>query len=232
MTNIVYRKIRRLNQDLVERFRKLDVASVHEASGDDLLMDPTIRPLLEGVVVAGPAVTARNTPGDNLALHVALDLARPGDVLVMTTGAIPQNAIWGENATIFAQARGLAGVVCDGAIRDVATVRAAGFPVWGSVVFARRSSKNQPVEVNVPIACGGLRVDPGDIVVADDDGVVVVRYADAERVLIAAEKKKASELERQPLLHAGKSIYSVLGLDRELQRMGTQIVDAEYELAE
>ena len=228
VANIVYRRVPRADASLIDRFRRLDVATVHEVTGEDLLLDPRIRPLVPGLVVAGPAITARNTPGDNLALHVALELSEPGDLLVMTTGPQPQNAIWGEQVTVFAQGRGVAGVVCDGAVRDTAYLREVGFPVWAALVFARRSTKAQPVEVNVPIVCGGVLVNPGDIVVADDDGAVVVRREAAEDVAGAAEKRKAAELERRSALSAGQSPYSLLGLERELQRMGTHVVDGVY----
>jgi 4-hydroxy-4-methyl-2-oxoglutarate aldolase len=227
--NIVHTKVRRPPAEVTSAFAGLDVATVGEVMQGDGLMDPDIRPLIMSSKLVGPAITALNRPGDNLAMHVALHFSEPGDVMVTSSGAQPQNALWGEQVTLFARHRGLAGVVTDGAVRDTEPIREIGLPVWSRLIFARRSSKSQEVAVNVPIPCGGVMVNPGDIILADDDGVLVVPLEEAEAVLKAAEERKLKERERRPRLMEGRSVYELFQLEDELRRMGATIIEEPYE---
>lgn len=226
--SLIYRDIPRPSRALIEAFAAFDVGTVHEAMTEDSLMDPAICPLAPGQKVVGPAITASNRPGDNLAMHIGLHLAQPGDVLVTTTGALPQNAVWGEMACTAAVARKLAGLVTDGAIRDTAAVQELGFPVWGKYRFGRRSAKADPGSVNVPIVCGGVLVNPGDLIIADADGVVVVPLGEAEAVLERARQRKAKEEDMRKALQSGKSTFEALGLDKTLASLGIQIIDGTH----
>ena len=205
------RTIPRPSQELVDRFRQTYVASVHEAMGHRGLLDPSIRALIPGLRAAGPALTALSAPGDNLAMHVALSTARRGDVLVVSSQGSSLAAQWGGLATHQAVATGLAGVVVDGAARDVAVAREAGLPVWARHVVAWGSGKRRVPGVNVPIACGGAIVNPGDLVVADDDGVVVVPRQEAESVLVAALARDERERSIVERIQRGERLFEILG---------------------
>jgi len=192
------------------------------------LMDHQITPVVLGIRAWGQAITALNSPGDILAMHAALAIAQRGDILVITSARSSVNAVWGEMATIYARSVGLAGVVTDGAVRDSAFIREAGFPVWARLIHAKRSSRNGPLAVNVPISCGGVQVNPGDVVIADDDGVVVVPFRDAEAVLVRARDRKAAESAGRPKLASGVSPYELGGLEQSVRRLETLVSDLEW----
>jgi 4-hydroxy-4-methyl-2-oxoglutarate aldolase len=222
-----FRSIPRPSAELVERFRETYVASIHEVMGVRGLLDPAIRPLVSGLRAVGPAVTALSASGDNLAMHVALSTTQPGDVLVVSCQAASLAAQWGGLATHAAVAYGVAGVVVDGAARDVAVARAEGLPVWARHIAAWGSSKRSVPGVNVPITCGGINVVPGDLIVADDDGVVVVPRANAEAVLIAALERDARERSIVDRIHGGERLFEILGFDRVIAELGVELVDAD-----
>jgi RraA family protein len=152
-----------------------------------------LRPLHRGGKLAGPAFTVRVTPGDNLMVHKAIDIAEPGDVIVVDAGGALEQAIIGEIMAAWAARRGVAGFVIDGAIRDVGTISAGSFPIYARGVTHRGPYKNGPGEIGIPVAIGGMVVQPGDIVVGDEDGVIAVPQADAEAVLAAAREQKKKE---------------------------------------
>jgi 4-hydroxy-4-methyl-2-oxoglutarate aldolase len=225
----VYKKIKRPEKEITREFEKLGVATIHEAMNKDTLMDQRLRPVIDGKTIAGPAITALNTPGDNLALHVGLSLAEEGDILVTTfLGTRAYNAIWGELATCTAVGKNMKGVIADGAVRDIGAVREMNFPVWGRSVFPRRSSKTELGGVNIPVVCGGVLVRPGDIIVADDDGVVVVPLEEAEEVLQKAQLRAEKEEKAKPILLSGKSTFEFFKMEFILKEKEIEVIDDEY----
>jgi 4-hydroxy-4-methyl-2-oxoglutarate aldolase len=186
----------------------LGVATVHEAIGRAGYLGPGIRPIQDGARVGGPAVTALCWPGDNLMLHAAVEQCRPGDVLVVTTTSPSTDGYFGELLATSLTAAGVVALVIDTGVRDIADLRAMGFPVWSRAVSAQGTVKETPGAVNVPIAIGGQLINPGDAIVADDDGVVCVPRADVARALTAARARVAKEEQSRAALASG-----VLGLD-------------------
>lgn len=204
----IVREYPRPSPETIAGFAGLATGPVCDALGRTAAMDYRIRPLDPGCRVSGPAVTVRTRPCDNLALYAALELARPGDVLVVTTGGFTGSSTWGELTTLIARARGVAGLVTDGLVRDAPDIRALGFPVFCQGTTPNSPFKDGPAEINVAIACGGQVVRPGDIVVADADGVVIVPHERAEGTLArvaaveAKERGIRAEIERTGTLHA------------------------------
>jgi 4-hydroxy-4-methyl-2-oxoglutarate aldolase len=197
--------------DVVERLQRLDAATVHEAAGrtGDLRYD--VRPIQEGVTIAGRAVTAELHPGDNLAIHLAILQASPGDVLVASTRGHVMG-YWGEILAVAAQAKGIAGLVIDGGVRDIAAMRARKFPVWSTGVSVHGTVKQTRGLVNEPIVAGGVLVTPGDWIIADDDGAVSVPASRIEEVLEAAEARGAKEAAIMQKLIEGDNTIDLMGL--------------------
>lgn len=192
----VFLKVNRVASETVALAREVTVADVHEAmgpAGRAALMSARMRPLKEGQKIAGPAVTAFCWPGDNLMMHRALYLAKPGDVLVVVCQAELSGAQWGDLATRYALQKGLAGVVVQGCARDVDQVRALGLPVWSTHIWPIHPDKSGHGFVNAPVVCEGVNVRPGDLVVGDGDGVICVPRDDAARVVAAAQAKMRKE---------------------------------------
>lgn len=224
----VYRKIKRPAPSVVGALAKLGVASIHESMAHDTLLDPEIRSIVPGLRSAGPAITALNAPGDNLAMHTALSLAEPGDFLVI--GAFPGDAaVWGGLTSEYAIARGLAGVIADGSIRDSARIRELGLGVWARRIHSRHATKESLVGVNVPVICGGVIVNPGDIIVADDDGALVLPCEEAEEARRLAEIRVDKERAMIPLLSAGQSPFEIFGMQSLLAAADVTIVDEAYD---
>lgn len=191
----------------------LGVATVHEAMGRaGGLMDADIRPGQQDRAIAGRAVTALAPEGDNWALHGALAIVEPGDVLVAAIQGVRPFGYFGDIMARAARVRGGVGLVIDGAVRDSAQMRAMGFPVWSRGVHARGTIKAHPGSVGVPVRCAGVWVAPGDIVVADDDGVVVVPRASAPEVLAAARQRVLREEAMRAALDQGQTTLQYLGL--------------------
>ncbi|MDQ7908171.1 4-carboxy-4-hydroxy-2-oxoadipate aldolase/oxaloacetate decarboxylase [Phytohabitans sp. ZYX-F-186] len=199
-------------RDPVARLADLDAATVHEAAGRTGDLDPGIRPIQSGATVAGRAVTAHCHPGDNLAIHRALLAAGPGDVLVVAAGG-HLAGYWGEILAVAAQHKGVAGLVVDGGCRDTAALRRMGFPVWSAGVCVHGTVKRTAQSVNEPVVAGGVLVSPGDYVLADDDGVVVVPAARVGAVLDAAEARRDKEAAAFARLRAGATTFDVLGIE-------------------
>lgn len=220
----VHRNIERVDPDTVKAFEGLDVSTVYESLVEDGLLPEDIHTLMAGATVCGPAVTAHNAPGDNLAMHVALEIAGPGDVLVVATGPEPA-ATWGGQVTEAAVGKGIAGVVTDGYVRDVAAYRQHGFGVWARGVSPRHAEKSSLVGVNAPVKCAGVLVHPGDLVIGDDDGVVVVRRSTVAEVLERATGRLARENEAVPLLAQGKTPFELHGMSSALDAIPVTITD-------
>jgi regulator of RNase E activity RraA len=204
---------------LVDRFRTLPAATVSDVMARMVAGGPRLRPMHGGGVMAGVALTVKTRPGDNLMVHKAIDIAAPGDVIVVDAGGDLTNALIGEIMSSHAAARGVAGFVIDGAIRDAASIRAGRFPVFAAGVTHRGPYKNGPGEINVPVALDGMVIEPGDLVLGDDDGVVAVPFEHAEAVFAAASAKHAAEEKILAGIRAGIP-QDRAWVDETLKRLG------------
>ncbi|MBX5467343.1 MAG: 4-carboxy-4-hydroxy-2-oxoadipate aldolase/oxaloacetate decarboxylase [Firmicutes bacterium] len=205
-----------------ERLRLLGAATVGEGVARTAVMQPRIRPIQTGVAIAGRAVTAICAPGDNLMVHVALQVIQPGDVLVVGSWAPLPNAVLGELLATGFRAHGAAGAVVDGGVRDVQAIRALGFPVWADHVTPLGNTKSQPGWVNAPVVVGGVTVHPGDFVVADDDGVVVIPGGDVAAVLRQAEARREREALARARFARGEFSVDFYHLGPTLEALGVR----------
>lgn len=209
--------------ELVERFSTQAVTTVYEAAGQQGAMESSIRAIGPNMKLCGPALTVRCQPGDNLTLHAAIAMAQPGDVIVADVGDFEEAGHWGEITTVAAQARGVAGLVINGGVRDVAPIQRRGFPVFARAISMKATVKAVPGTINQPIICAGVAVNPGDLVLADEDGVVVVTYAQAETVLRTAIDRDAREAEVMRRLAAGELTLDILGFRKALDQYGLRV---------
>jgi RraA family protein len=218
----VLRRARKVSPDVVERFRTLPVANVSDSMSRMTAGGASLRPMHGGgTVLAGPAVTVKARPGDNLMFHKALDLAEAGDVVVVDAGGDLSNSLMGELMLAYAEKKGVAGIVIYGAIRDSAYMRAHQFPVFAAGVTHRGPYKDGPGEINVPIAIEGMVIHPGDLIVGDDDGVVCVPFDDCEEVYKAASAKHAAEQKQMENILAGRNDRA--WVDASLKKLGCYI---------
>ncbi len=219
----VSQRKRQVSTEVVARFAKLPVANVSDSMSRLTAGGAQLRPMHGGGVLAGPALTVKAPPGDNLMLHKAIALAQPGDVIVMDAGGDLTNALMGEMMLMQATARGVGGVVINGAIHDAAYIRAQNVPVFAVGVTHRGPYKNGPGEINVPIAIGGMVIEPGDLVIGDDDGVLCVPFDQTEAVFKAATAKFDAEQKQIANIQAGT--HDASWVDKQLRDMKCEGVD-------
>lgn len=227
----VYLRVNRVAAAVCEQAKSVTVADLHESTaslGFPGLMSARMKRVTQGRI-AGPAVTALCPPGDNLSMHRALRLAQAGDVLVVVCQSETSAAQWGDVATRYALKMGLAGVVVQGSVRDVDTVSALGLPVWATAVWPIHADKGKLGAVNLPVTCGDVLVRPGDLVVGDGDGVVVVARQHAAEVVQAAKAKMAREDEIAAAIERGEALWDLSGAAAAYARTGARELDAAFD---
>ncbi|WP_376795507.1 4-carboxy-4-hydroxy-2-oxoadipate aldolase/oxaloacetate decarboxylase [Thermogemmatispora sp.] len=221
---VVVTEVPRPEPALVEQLAAYGVATVHEALGKEGLLLPYLRPIYPDAHVAGAAVTVLCPPGDNLMVHAAIEVCRPGDVLVIATEAPSMDGMFGELLATSARAHGVLGLVVDAGVRDVAALSAMRFPVWSRTISARGTVKETAGAVNIPVVCGGTLIRPGDVILGDADGVVRVPRQGLAQTIAQAAARTAKENATRERLAAGELGLDIYGLRAKLQALGVEYV--------
>jgi 4-hydroxy-4-methyl-2-oxoglutarate aldolase len=225
MQNTVVRNIHRADPGAIQILERLGVATVHEAQGRSGLLQPYMRPVWRGARIAGSAITALCHPGDNWMIHVAAEVLKPGDVLVVACSSENSDGAFGELLATSLRARGAKGVILDIGCRDAAEISEMKFPAWSRAISAKGTVKATVGSVNVPVVCAGIGVKPGDVVVADDDGVVVVPRLDAAKVAKAGEEREKKEAGSRARLQKGELGLDLYDMRKSLAENGLKYID-------
>lgn len=210
--------------ETVTRYEKLSVATVHEAQGRVGLLSPEIRPIKAGLKLVGRAVTVFATPGDNVMIHVAMEQCEPGDVMVVAVNSRSECGYFGDLLATLMQARGIAGLVIDSGVRDLADLRQMGIPVFSRCISAQGTVKETLGDVNVPVVCGGQVINPSDLIIGDDDGVVVVRRHELDSVAQKSEAREKKEATIRAKYRDGTLGLDMNNMRQRLLDMGLQYV--------
>ena len=227
MTPTIVRAIARADAQVVRTLGELGVATVHEAQGRTGLMRPYLRPIFPTAKAAGSAITVLSQAGDNLMIHAAMELCEPGDILVVTTTSESTDGMFGELLAVSARAHGVVGLIIDAGVRDVADLTAMNFPVWSKAISAQGTVKNTAGSINVSVVCGGAGIRPGDVVVADVDGVVVVQREAAAEVARLGRERVAKEEKTRERLRSGELGLDFYGLRAKLTELGVRYVNED-----
>ncbi len=232
MTPVAYTSIPRIDPDLLKRVSKIGLADLHEGlgavAGRQCLMQPHMRPMHRGRPICGQAITCLSYPGDNLMLHVAAKLAQPGDVLVLTNGGTSHGAMWGDVMSHFCQQRGIVGAVIDGPARDTDRIGEMGFAVYSTSISVSHPEKRGPGCVNVPIVVAGVNVNPGDVIVADSDGVMSIPPDLLAPAVKNAEARIAKEQSIRERIAAGEMLFDIMGLASDVKAAGVTQIEGTW----
>jgi 4-hydroxy-4-methyl-2-oxoglutarate aldolase len=223
--SVVVRNIRRVDPAVVEGFAGIGVATVHEAQGRKGLLASYMRPIYRPCHIVGTAVTCDMAPGDNWMLHVAVEQCRKGDILVAAPTSLCEDGYFGELIATQLQTRGVAGLILEAGCRDVSELTKMGFPVWSRAVFAQGTVKETIGNVNLPVVCAGQSINPGDLIVADDDGVVVVRRKEAANVLQLSREREEKEAKSRQRYLKGELSLDVNNMRAKLTEKGLKYLD-------
>jgi 4-hydroxy-4-methyl-2-oxoglutarate aldolase len=225
MKHQIIRNIPRADADVIKTLGEQGVATIHEAQGRTGLMKPYLRPIYATARVAATAVTVSCQPGDNLMIHAAIEVCRPGDALVVVTTSESTDGMFGELLATSCQAHGIAGLVIDAGVRDVSDLTAMNFPVWSKAISAQGTVKASPGSVNIEVVCAGARVDPGDVIVGDQDGVVVIKREMAVEVAQLGAQRIEKEEKSRDRLRTGELGVDFYGLRAKLKELGVEYLD-------